>query len=270
MSARLYCKTGDLNGAEFVIGDEAVIGRDRDLDITLHPKMISGTHAKIYFDKSLGAYFLEDLRSRNGTKLDGMEVDVPTKLGSLHVITFADHFDFVFQVLPELRHILLEHEDVKPEERIDADINVISESTPPEPDGEQSEKTKHTDDFGYLPEFSEPKFDQQSVEPVPATDVFILAVESLDGDEKIYTLTEGEYIVGRKPECEIHLDDPSVSRKHALLSIQSDKITLKDMGSKNFTYVDGERIAAEVEIEAGSILAFGPQFEGLLTVKKVK
>jgi hypothetical protein len=54
---------------------------------------------------------------------------------------------------------------------------------------------------------------------------------------------EGERMsIGRRPECEVFLDDITVSRDHALLIRRGDDWHLDDCGSLNGTYVNRERI----------------------------
>ncbi len=51
----------------------------------------------------------------------------------------------------------------------------------------------------------------------------------------------GEFIIGREG-CDINLEDPKVSRRHARISIKAwDHIYLHDMKSKNGSYVNGVR-----------------------------
>lgn len=62
--------------------------------------------------------------------------------------------------------------------------------------------------------------------------------------------------VGRNPESDIHLPDPSVSRNHALLDVQDGVLIAHDGGSTNGTYVNGERIDSR-ELHAGDVISFG-------------
>jgi pSer/pThr/pTyr-binding forkhead associated (FHA) protein len=48
--------------------------------------------------------------------------------------------------------------------------------------------------------------------------------------------------IGRSPECEIFLDDVTVSRKHAELVRDGDTFTISDLGSLNGTFVNRKRI----------------------------
>ena len=48
--------------------------------------------------------------------------------------------------------------------------------------------------------------------------------------------------VGRAPECEVFLDDVTVSRKHAVITRRTDGFTIEDEGSLNGTYVNRRRV----------------------------
>jgi hypothetical protein len=54
--------------------------------------------------------------------------------------------------------------------------------------------------------------------------------------------TSGRTIIGRSPECDIFLDDVTVSRRHAELSRDGDTFTIRDLGSLNGTFVNRRRI----------------------------
>ena len=98
--ARFLCKTGELAGTEHRIGVEATIGRDPGNTIVLPAGVVSKRHARIVFDPEAHTYTVEDLRSRNGTRLDGRPVENRVRLGELHVITIGERHDFVFVALP--------------------------------------------------------------------------------------------------------------------------------------------------------------------------
>jgi FHA domain-containing protein/zinc ribbon protein len=49
-------------------------------------------------------------------------------------------------------------------------------------------------------------------------------------------------LIGRSPECDIFLDDVTVSRKHAVLVRQDGDFTIEDQGSLNGTFVNRARI----------------------------
>jgi len=64
-----------------------------------------------------------------------------------------------------------------------------------------------------------------------------------------YLLAGGSYRVGRSSRCSFIVNDLSVSRFHAELKAKETTVHLKDMGSRNGTFVDGVRIE-EMEVPA--------------------
>jgi pSer/pThr/pTyr-binding forkhead associated (FHA) protein len=58
----------------------------------------------------------------------------------------------------------------------------------------------------------------------------------------VIKLFDGTIMIGRDPTCGIVLADRSVSRFHAQLAVQGTSITVRDLGSRNGTYIDTERI----------------------------
>ena len=99
--ARFFCRTGELAGTEHRIGAEATIGRDPENTIVLPAGVVSKRHAHIVFDPAARAYTIEDLRSRNGTRLDGAPVEGCVHLGALHVLTIGERHDFIFVLVPD-------------------------------------------------------------------------------------------------------------------------------------------------------------------------
>lgn len=66
----------------------------------------------------------------------------------------------------------------------------------------------------------------------------------------------GVIVVGRGSMCDIVLPDASVSRRHAELSVKKTTVTVRDLGSRNGTFVDEERITV-CEVIAGQRIRFG-------------
>jgi DNA-binding NtrC family response regulator len=62
--------------------------------------------------------------------------------------------------------------------------------------------------------------------------------------------------VGAHHACDLVVDDPQVSRKHAELSAAPDGVRVKDLGSTNGTWWQGSRIT-EVVVPSGALLKFG-------------
>lgn len=69
----------------------------------------------------------------------------------------------------------------------------------------------------------------------------------------------GDFIVGRSTECQLSLDDPLVSRRHAVLRVRRDGVSVQDLGSRNGVIVNGAKISGERELTGGDKIAIGSQ-----------
>ena len=66
-------------------------------------------------------------------------------------------------------------------------------------------------------------------------------------------------VIGRDPSCDVHLDHPSVSRRHAEIRRQPDgSFVIRDLGSANGTFVDGQRVVAWMPLARGAVVQIGP------------
>ena len=70
-------------------------------------------------------------------------------------------------------------------------------------------------------------------------------------------VVQGEATLGRSPSCEIALADSRASRRHARLEVQAGKLTITDLGSRNGTFVNGERIEGGRSLEPGDRVTIG-------------
>lgn len=129
-----------------------------------------------------------------------------------------------------------------------------SEQTPTVDD---AARTKIGIDFSPVPSFVESSKPPKREGEGQRKGAFVLVFESLKGKPHAFDLKDGTTIVGREPTCDIVVEDGSVSRKHAQFTLQAGRLTLKDLGSKNHTYVDDQRISSEVELTEGRQIAFG-------------
>jgi hypothetical protein len=57
---------------------------------------------------------------------------------------------------------------------------------------------------------------------------------------------DGRTLIGRSPDCDVFLDDVTVSRQHAELLREGETFTIRDLGSLNGTYVNRKRIESAV------------------------
>jgi len=73
-----------------------------------------------------------------------------------------------------------------------------------------------------------------------------------------FMLGGGENLLGRDPGARVYIEHPSVSRRHARISIRPNQATLEDLESRNGTFVSGRRIDSPTEIHDGAIIGLGP------------
>lgn len=67
----------------------------------------------------------------------------------------------------------------------------------------------------------------------------------------------GEVIIGRSPSCTIALEDAKVSRRHVRLVVEDGEAKVMDLGSRNGTLVNGEKLEGEVVLLPGDRLQVG-------------
>src|SRR4051812_38131999 len=72
-------------------------------------------------------------------------------------------------------------------------------------------------------------------------------------------LNEGTFAVGRNASCQLSLDDPLVSRRHAVFEVSGSSVTLEDLQSRNGVIVNGHRIDAKVGVNFGDRILIGSQ-----------
>ena len=82
-------------------------------------------------------------------------------------------------------------------------------------------------------------------------------------------LSEGQFAVGRNATCQLSLDDPLVSRRHALLTVTNDGVTIEDLSSRNGVLVNGKRIDGRVDLQVGDRIMIGAQELTLLQGRAV-
>lgn len=76
---------------------------------------------------------------------------------------------------------------------------------------------------------------------------------------KSVELPPGESVVGRDRGCAVCIDADSVSRQHAKLIVSVRTASIEDLGSKNGTWVAGERIDRPTPVPDGTSVRFGSE-----------
>src|SRR5205823_3326352 len=79
-----------------------------------------------------------------------------------------------------------------------------------------------------------------------------------DGVVELFSLPKtGDLVIGRGQEADVRIDDASISRKHALLSLGM-RVRIKDLGSANGTRVGERAVTSDwVEVSPGEVIDLG-------------
>ena len=182
------------------------IGRKPENDLVINDSEVSSQHAQIRSDAS--GFVLEDLQSMNGTFLNKVKINAPTRLVSGAFIQIGEtQMQFMFgNPLENLR--------------------MTSAGLPEAPSS--SPVLPADSNFGYL--------------QVNGRDISLLNLN---------------LNIGRDANVEVVLDDPAISYKHALLTRQGNDSYLLDLGSRNGTFVNAERISIPHLLKNGDVIKLG-------------
>ena len=76
-------------------------------------------------------------------------------------------------------------------------------------------------------------------------------------EDREVALRPGENVLGRVDEGVIWVESSSVSRRHARISVDDREVVIEDLGSKNGTFVRGDRITGPTVLSDGDVFRLG-------------
>ncbi len=79
----------------------------------------------------------------------------------------------------------------------------------------------------------------------------------IDGRRTTQRLEDGVWFIGRGEMCRFRLDFPDVSERHAMLVVRDGRAVLKDLNSANGTFVNGEELQGEIELDGNLVVQIG-------------
>jgi len=79
-----------------------------------------------------------------------------------------------------------------------------------------------------------------------------------DGSRKSFPLPSSVTVIGRRHDCDLCIPLTPVSRRHCQISLNKDTLKVRDLDSRNGTYLNGKQINNETTIGAGDYLSIGP------------
>ena len=70
-------------------------------------------------------------------------------------------------------------------------------------------------------------------------------------------LRQGVNVLGRDASTDVQIDDPTVSRSHASITLTANTATVEDLASKNGTFLDGVRLTGSAPLAEGQAIVLG-------------
>jgi pSer/pThr/pTyr-binding forkhead associated (FHA) protein len=77
-----------------------------------------------------------------------------------------------------------------------------------------------------------------------------------DGQRRAFPLAAGITIIGRHPNCDLRIPLMDISRRHCQIDCHGGLFSLRDLGSANGTFVNGERVE-ETQLKPGDHIQIG-------------
>jgi pSer/pThr/pTyr-binding forkhead associated (FHA) protein len=78
------------------------------------------------------------------------------------------------------------------------------------------------------------------------------------GGERRELKVTGPITIGRSPEATVHVDDKTLSREHTRVYLDHGRVFVRDLGSKNGTYLNGALIREPQPLKHGDRIKVGP------------
>ena len=73
----------------------------------------------------------------------------------------------------------------------------------------------------------------------------------------VIQMQHAKFLIGREHDCLLRPDSPTVSRHHCVLLQDGYTLRVRDLGSKNGTYVNGLRVAGEIILKQDDMISVG-------------
>ena len=253
------------------------IGRGEESDIWLDDDMASRNHAEIAWDK--GIVYITDCNSLNGVLLNGKRIRGTAIIEPNDLLEIGSH-RFLFahaetsgtsneQDDPLARHVwhsvdALQTESEKlerlPVSQLPSDGGHEGTSPPPNKRSvRQLPATLPGEMMSELEAQDTAEIHQVASPPPPKTADMLLMLVVHDGEiaGQSFQLNRPVITLGRGSECDVVINDVSISRRHAQILRQANGYFVQDLESRNGTMVNGEPLHEPRLLHIGDIVCVG-------------
>lgn len=200
---------------------ELIVGRGKEADIRIADKQVSTRHARIVPEG--GRLLIADLGSTNGTLIDGGDA-IPAD------VTYPVERGQKITIGPAILEV------VEPAARPESGMGFGEDPTMVV--GGDFQKS-------LLVEIARFKAARPRL------------VVAATHSRRVVPIEEMEVTVGRENGCQVLIDLPSVSGKHAAIRFKEGRFSVTDLGSSNGTQVDGQTVTGATNLAQESCITFG-------------
>jgi len=78
-----------------------------------------------------------------------------------------------------------------------------------------------------------------------------------NGTQKAFELPSTSSVIGRRHDCDLWIALKQVSKRHCQLSVDNGSLKVRDLGSRNGTFINGKKVE-KVNAKPGDYLRVGP------------
>lgn len=71
-------------------------------------------------------------------------------------------------------------------------------------------------------------------------------------------VASAKFVIGREEGCTLRIPNDAISRKHCVIVTSANEVMVRDLNSRNGTFVNDERVAGEAVLLNGDVLKVGP------------
>jgi pSer/pThr/pTyr-binding forkhead associated (FHA) protein len=239
-SAPMVCawklhRVGDGRGV--AVAPTLSVGRATDCGLQLVEGHVSRHHAELNVID--GTIWLEDLGSSNGTFVNGERVIGAWRIFHGDEVAFDTMRYQLIGDAPDLTPIRLPGDAPDQLVRVDGELR--------DQDNVATAETAPTVEEQAAP---------AAVTASPTNVGPALIGRSAPVDGRVFVLSFGRHLIGRGPEAAIHLEEASVSLRHAELDLRPDGAHLTNLISTNGTWVNGVEIHTS-RLSDGDLIGLG-------------